>query len=416
MAVPGDWAATPPQVLWYELMAGDHAASALSAASAMQALADGLIAEGAAMGLNTSSTAATGFIGAGGTAMTASATEYVAALELLTAWVQEAFTATTQIIDAYHTAEVTMVPGPVCDENRVTQAALVATNFGQNTPAIIALDTEYFGHHWPTNAGAMAAYQSAVLAVLSVLAVPPPLSPLTGNPAAAAADAALGGAEGAANVGMQGATHGMEQATGAAQPVGQAATATPTSAGQAMTGAAPMLLGQLGQLGQSVGQVPQMAGQLPGMFGQLPQMATGMLGPLAGGFNSLGTGAAGADTTASATVSQTALAPGGVGAGGGGGGGVGAPGAAVASSFTRPSSSFNAPNPPKLPSGWSSSSQPPAAVATGTQPMAGGTGGLYGAPMAAMGNEGGAPADKSPARTMQLTGRPTANRGDDREN
>ena len=40
-----------------------------------------------------------------------------------------------------------MIQVPVCTTNRTTQAGLVATNIiGQNTPAIIGLDTEYFGH------------------------------------------------------------------------------------------------------------------------------------------------------------------------------------------------------------------------------------------------------------------------------
>jgi hypothetical protein len=161
------------------------------------------------------------------------------------------------------------------------------------------------------------------------------------------------------------------------------------------------------------GQAPQMLNQLPQMLGQMPQMATGLLGPLTSTFSSLGNGTLAADPAA-ATLSQTAVSAGG---GGGGGGGIGAPGAGVVSSFTRPSSSFNAPNPPKLPTGWSAPSEPPAAVGSSAQPMAGGMGGLYGAPgAAAMGRDGGASAEKGPARTVQLTGRPAPNRGDNREN
>jgi hypothetical protein len=158
------------------------------------------------------------------------------------------------------------------------------------------------------------------------------------------------------------------------------------------------------------------------MLGQMPQLATGLLGPLSSSFSSLGNSAAVADPAA-ATLAQTALTSGGGGglgaAGGGGGGvGIGAPGAGVVSSFTRPSSSFNAPSPPKLPTGWSAvANEPPAAVGSSTQPMAGGMGGLYGAPAAAaMGRDGAQSAEKAPARTMQLTGRPAPNRGNSRQN
>jgi PPE-repeat protein len=420
MAVAGDWAATPPEVLWYQLMAGDQALTTAASAIAHQALSDALAAEGAAMGVNTAATTAGGWEGAGGVAMMASSTEYIAALELLTAWVQESSQAANGIAEAYHTAAATMVPGPVSDTNRANQAEAVATNFfGVRTPEIIGYDTEYFGHHWPTNAAAMAAYESVTMGLLGLLGIPPPISPVTGDPAGAAAQAAVGAAQAGVQAGnnaaMQSGVQGMNETAGAMQPAEQA----PAAAGQAVTSVAPMLMGQLGQIGQMAGQLPQMAGQLPSMFAQMPQMATGMLGPLASGFSSFGSGVGAEPATAAVSQMSQTLPPGGLGAGGagGGGGGLGAPGASgVVSSFTRPASSFNAPAQPKLPSGWSSVVEPSAQVAGATQPAAGsGMGGLYGAP-AAMGHQGGAPAEKAPSRTMHLTGRPAARRGSDHEN
>ncbi|MFY9920844.1 MAG: hypothetical protein WAL26_20990, partial [Mycobacterium sp.] len=103
--------------------------------------------------------------------------------------------------------------------------------------------------------------------------------------------------------------------------------------------------------------------------------------------------------------------------GGGGAGGIGG-GAGVMSSFTRPTGSFNAPGPPKLPAGWAPGSATAPEVASSVQPTAGaGTGGLYGAPAAAgaaghtgrdeRGREGSAE-----GRTMQLTVGPRTGRED----
>jgi PPE-repeat protein len=422
MPVFGDWAATPPEGNAYALLTGDHAASTTAAAAALQALADALASEGAMMGTTTVGTAAAGWQGAGGVSMLGSSAEYIAALELLMAWVQDASQAAAGIAEAYQTAFTTMIPGPVCDSNRVAQAGLVATNFmGFNTPGIIALDTEYFGHMWTNNAAVMAAYELAVTGLLALLALPPPISPATGDPAGAAAGAAMDAAQAGGNAAMKAGVQSMDQTASTVQPTEQAATAGPAAAGE-MSSAMPMVLGQLGQIGQLAGQAPQIVSQLPQMLGQMPQLATGLLGPLSSSFSSLGNSAAVADPAA-ATPAQTALTSGGGGglgaAGGGGGGvGIGAPGAGVVSSFTRPSSSFNAPSPPKLPTGWSAvANEPPAAVGSSTQPMAGGMGGLYGAPAAAaMGRDGAESAEKAPARTMQLTGRPAPNRGNSRQN
>ena len=110
---------------------------------------------------------------------------------------------------------------------------------------------------------------------------------------------------------------------------------------------------------------------------------------------------AGLDQTTLAATTDAAAR----GGGGGGAGGVGGA-AGVMSSFTRPTGSFNAPGPPKLPTGWAPGSAAAPEVAGSVQPTAGaGTGGLYGAPAAAghmardeRGKEGSAE-----GRTMQLT-------------
>ena len=134
-------------------------------------------------------------------------------------------------------------------------------------------------------------------------------------------------------------------------------------------------------------------------------MAMGMLGPLTKRYERRRRERAGegggrlGPTTLTATTDAVAR-----GGGGGGAGGFGS-GAGVMSSFTRPTGSFNAPGPPKLPTGWAPGSAAAPEVAGSVQPAAGaGTGGLYGAPAAAhgcattRGTEGSAE-----GRTMQLT-------------
>ena len=149
------------------------------------------------------------------------------------------------------------------------------------------------------------------------------------------------------------------------------------------------------------------------MLGQFPQMAMGMLGPLTSGMNSggatgLGNVAAGLDQTTLASTTDVAAR----GAGGGGMGGIGG-GAGVMSSFTRPTGSFNAPGPPKLPTGWAPGAATAPEVASSVQPTgAGGTGGLYGAPAAAghMARDERGRDGSAAGRTMQLTVGPRTGR------
>ena len=399
----GQWSALPPEVNAGQLMLGDQGASIEAAAIAHDVLAAALMAEAAQMAATTGATAANGFIGAGGTAMMATAIPYIAALEALAAWVELSAASAAAILQAYLTAKAAMVQVPVCDTNRVSQAGFVATNIiGQNTPIIISLDMEYFDLFWPTNASNMGGYEGIVSTIVMQLGIPPPPAPMTANPAGFAAQAASIGAaaaDGGANAAMSASSNTISQASGTVGGSAQTAAAP----AQSMASMAPQMMSQLGQLPQMFGQIPQMLGQFPQMLGQMPQMAMGMLGPLtqgmgAGGPNGLASATGGLDQTTLAATTDAA-------ARGGGGGGIGG-GAGVVSSFTRPTGSFNAPGPPKLPTGWAPGGEAAPEVAGSVQPTAGaGTGGLYGAPAAAghmardeRGKEGSAE-----GRTMQLT-------------
>jgi PPE-repeat protein len=406
----GQWSALPPEVNAGELMAGDQGASIAAAAAAHEALAVALTTEGARMGATTGATATTGWTGAGGAAMIATAIPYVAALEALSGWVQQSAASAAAIEQAYATARAGMVQVPVCQTNLDTTAALVMTNIiGQNTPAIIELVGQYLGF-WTNNAAMMGSYEGIVTPIIAGLGIPPPPAPVTANPAGMAGQAAAIGeaaGHGAASAAMSQSLQGVNQASGAVQP----GAAAPAGAAQSMASMAPQMLGQLGQLPQMLGQFPQMLGQFPQMFGQFPQMAMGMLGPLASGMNANSMSGE-LDKSSTEQLNSAALASttDAAARGGGGGGGIG--GAPVMSSYTRPTGSFNAPGPPKLPAGWAPAAPAAPEVVTSAQPAAaGGTGGLYGAPMA-MGAGERSKEGAAEGRTVQLTVGPRTGRGE----
>ena len=86
----------------------------------------------------------------------------------------------------YSTAVASTIPHPVVIENRLREAALVASNIlGQNTPAIAEAEAEY-GEFWTQNASAMMGYLATTTAAVDALSVPmAPLTDMT-DPAGAA--------------------------------------------------------------------------------------------------------------------------------------------------------------------------------------------------------------------------------------
>jgi PPE-repeat protein len=404
----GDSALNPPQVNYYQHAAGDQAASAAACAAAHQAAAAMLTAEIATMTTSTSTTAAVGWQGAGGAAMTMTAQAFAAILGTAVAWFEEAVVQATAIVDAWHLAKTTMVPGPVSDQNLVDTEALVATNFiGQNSPAIAALVAEY-DRQWIHNAAIASSFQSVVAAAVGVLATPPPFAPMAPNPAAALAALANAGAQTGVQGALQASSQSMQQASTAAVPASEAASA-PADALSAM-GSPLAMMGQFSSMTGMLGQAPQMLGQAPQMLGQFAQMPMGLLGPLSSSMGGLGGAPSAGPLTGTPGASPGMAA---LSGGGGGGGGVGAGGSGVVptSSYTRPVGSFSTPTAPKLPGGFGGVPEP---VAAGPHPSGGaGTGGLYGAPASAMGRDGGSATEQRQGRTMQVTlARSAGDRGD----
>ena len=254
----------------------------------------------------------------------------------------------------------------------------------------------------------MGGYEAIVTPLIAGLGIPPPPAPLTANPAGPAGQAAAIGqaaANGAASAAMSQSLSGVQQASGAVQS--GAAAAGELRAVDGLDG--PADAEPLGQLPQMLGTISSDARTVPADAWPVPTdgdghartAASGMGG--ANGVNGLekagrGSGAGGDHRCRCAW-------------GGGGAGGIGGA-TGVMSSFTRPTGSFNAPGPPKLPSGWA-----PGAAGAGSGDVraptgAGGSGGLYGAPPPHMGRDDRGRDGSAEGRTMQLTVGPRTGRED----
>lgn len=115
---------------------------------------------------------------------------------------------------AYPTAVASMYPAPVCVANRVNEAADEVINpmvWGALTPDITALNAHYFGHMWPTNAGAGAGFGAVLHASATAMALPevPAVSGASpAAPAAAATAVAVDGGLDAAGAAMRAAEQG----------------------------------------------------------------------------------------------------------------------------------------------------------------------------------------------------------------
>jgi len=413
MSAFGDAAAVPPEVNHTLMSTGDLGASLVVAAAGYETVADMLMAELTAMGVNTSTTATVAWQGPGGVMMQMTAAEFMAACEAASAWARLGQVAAADVAAAHTMALESMIPAQVALANRTAQAGLVASNvIGQNTPAIVGLDGQYFGQFWLQNATARTGYGAAVSTALASMAVPAPFSPTAANPAGPAAavaqDAAVQGTEGALQAGAR------TMARTAEAPVGDLAAA-PNTAQAMVSQLGGQMGGLVGQLGSGLGQITQLGGQLPSMLGQAPQMLSGMLGPLssaqglnAGSAAALGVPQVGGAAGAAAGGLGGLPALGGLGGltGGGAGSMVGGP-AALSSSFVRPASSFSTPTTPTLPAGWLGGAEPGASQA---RPAGGMGGGMFGAP-AALSRDGQADSSEKATRNMQLTAR-SANRGD----
>jgi PPE-repeat protein len=392
MGAWGDAAALPPELNYTLHSMGDLGESLMQAAAGHEMLADMLIAEMTAMGLNTSMTAMVAWQGPGGVMMQMSAQEFIEVCALASMWARMSSTQAAEVVAAHSTALQAMVPAEVSLANRTTYAGLAASNLlGQHTGAMIALDAQYYGVFWTNNATQRSAYGGVATSALGAITEPAPFSPTAADPAGPAAAVAQDA--------------GSEAGSGAFQAGAQ-------SMGDVADGGG--MSGSMGsQFSSMVGSAVQplaSAGQsLPSMFSQAPQMFSGLLGPLTSSFQGLNGGAA-AGMMPEAAGAGLPGALGGAGAlGGGGGGSLMSGTSALSSTFVRPASSFSPPTTPTLPGGWQSGDKETTVQA---RTVGTGGGGLYGAPPGALGRESGGAESERSSRTLQVTTRQGSSRGE----
>lgn len=213
------------------------------------------------------------------------------------------------VAEAWGAATSGIIPLPVVNENRISEATAEATNaFGQNSPLIAELNREY-AQFWTQDATSMLNYDNAVVLATAPKMVPPP-PPLTNLGTASqslmsqAGKVAQAGSQAASR--MTSATDGLSQATqgGGSQMMSQ-------------------MMGPMQSVMQSATQAPQ---QMMKPLQSLTQPLQSMLGQfmngpqMGGGLGSAFSATSLGSTTGGLPMSSSGLGGGGMGMGGGGGG------------------------------------------------------------------------------------------------
>jgi PPE-repeat protein len=357
-----------------------------------------------AMGLSAINTLATAaqWQGLGATASMVAATGLNAGLQTLVGWTAHKISVTHAAVEAFTIAQSSVIPSVVSQTNRDEWAVLNATNFfGQNTPAIVERDTEYFGVHWPHNSLRGWTYSGVMSALAVALGIPPPVAPLGASPAAPAAAAeAIGQA-----AGQTGMNDAMQVSTQAAQTAGQTAAA-PADAGSHLSSLMQQPMSMVSSVTEPLKQMVQAPMQAFQGFTSLPQS---MLQSMTGMFPA--TAAPNAAAAVAQPVVAAGAAAGGVGGvSGGGAGTLGAfPGAGL-TSYTRPTSSFE-PETGGRPVGLRAGVLNAAEIRSPTTGMGGAPMPLAPAGMLARGDSGASDKDVARARVVVDCGGPPDPRG-----
>ncbi len=183
----------PPEINSARIEAGPGPASLIASAQAWRAVAAELEA-GAAGFSATIGNLQSAWLGPSAAAMAVNAAAHIAYLQQSSLMATQTAARLDLAVAAYEEVFASVVPTPLIVANRTQSAALIATNFfGQNTPAIATLATQY-AEMWVQDVEAMLNYQagsaaatSALPATTSALADPPTLSSIvsdiTSNPA-----------------------------------------------------------------------------------------------------------------------------------------------------------------------------------------------------------------------------------------
>lgn len=225
------------------------------------------------------------------------------------------------VAESWGTCTAGIIPLPVVNQNRITEASLVASNiFGQNSPAIAELDREY-GQFWAQDGASMMSYDSAVTVATmpKFVSPPPPLANLAGG----ASQLADNAAQTAAQAGQSASSLGSEMSS-IGETSSQAASQSSSSMGEmsSLMQAPAQAVSSLGQaanpssLMQPAQSLMQPFQSLLGQFMNGPQMGGG----LGDAFSGASLGATGGVPFSSSLGAGGG--GGGIGMGGGAGGGM----------------------------------------------------------------------------------------------
>ena len=177
----------PPEVNSGRIYAGPGAGPMLAAAAAWDALAAQLHSAAASYE-SVISNLTGGWRGPSSTAMVTAAAPYTAWMSATAGQAEQTANQARAAALAYEAAFAATVPPPIVAANRARLMALIATNLlGQNTPAIMATESEY-AEMWAQDAAAMYGYAGSSAAATEMTPISQP--PQTVNPAGTAGQAA----------------------------------------------------------------------------------------------------------------------------------------------------------------------------------------------------------------------------------
>lgn len=236
--------------------------------------------EQAAQQAVTTAATAPSFVGFGGASMVSAATPMSAWMGAAGAHASAAAATVQGAMAGYSAAVVSTIPHPVVVQNRLREAALVASNIlGQNTPAIAEAEAEY-GEFWTQNASAMMGYLATTTAAVEALSMP--MAPLTDMTDPVGAASGLGGlvSEGigsgvqALGAGVSAGGQGISSAVGSSM----GAAVSSGMAGAQSAGSGVQALGASSGTGQGTAGTATGAGMLGASTGSMAPSATGTPG------------------------------------------------------------------------------------------------------------------------------------------
>lgn len=183
-----DFGGLPPEINSARMYSGAGAGPLLDASFAWDGLATELRAAASAYDAVIAGLTSGPWLGPAAISAVSAATPYAVWMSATATQAEEAAAQARAAVAAYEAAYAMTVPPGVVAANRVLLATLVATNFfGQNSPAIAAVEAHY-SEMWAQDAAAMYGYAAgaASASALTPFQAPPQVT----NPAGTAAQAA----------------------------------------------------------------------------------------------------------------------------------------------------------------------------------------------------------------------------------